>query len=161
MTAAADRHLLFGLLALENGLIDQVQLVAAFQTGIRDQARSLPDHLQARGDLSANKRALLDALAEVHLERARRRRRDEPGRRSGQPLRSAGLAGLGEPEIEATLARVGGTTMARPPKWTMTPTAPALWRSAGRPALASGSARCAFMPAGGLGEVFVALLAAS
>ena len=31
MTAAADRHLLFGLLALQNGLIDQVQLVAAFQ----------------------------------------------------------------------------------------------------------------------------------
>ena len=27
--AAADRNLLFGLLALQNGLIDQVQLVAA------------------------------------------------------------------------------------------------------------------------------------
>ena len=30
MAAAADRHLLFGLLALQNGLIDQAQLVAAF-----------------------------------------------------------------------------------------------------------------------------------
>jgi hypothetical protein len=28
MTAAADRHLLFGLLALQNGLINQAQLVA-------------------------------------------------------------------------------------------------------------------------------------
>ena len=28
---AADRDLLFGLLALQNGLIDQVQLVAGFQ----------------------------------------------------------------------------------------------------------------------------------
>ncbi len=27
MTAAADRHLLFGLLALQNGLIDQGQLM--------------------------------------------------------------------------------------------------------------------------------------
>ena len=31
MPAAADRQLLFGLLALQNGLISQVQLVAAFQ----------------------------------------------------------------------------------------------------------------------------------
>jgi hypothetical protein len=31
MTAAADRHLLFGLLALQNGLIDQGQLMLAFQ----------------------------------------------------------------------------------------------------------------------------------
>ena len=49
MTAAADRHLLFGLLALQNGRIDQVQLVAAFQAWTRDKARSLADHLEARG----------------------------------------------------------------------------------------------------------------
>jgi hypothetical protein len=41
---AADRHLLFGLLALQNGLIDQGQLVAAFQAWTRDKARSLPDY---------------------------------------------------------------------------------------------------------------------
>ena len=68
MTAHADRHLLFGLLALQNGLIDQGQLMLAFQAWTRDKARSLADHLQARGDLTAAKRALLDALAEVHLE---------------------------------------------------------------------------------------------
>jgi eukaryotic-like serine/threonine-protein kinase len=38
MTAAADRHLLFGLLALQNGLIDQGQLVAAFQAWTRDSS---------------------------------------------------------------------------------------------------------------------------
>ena len=68
MTAAADRHLLFGLLALQNGLIDQVQLVAAFQAWTRDKSRSLADHLEARGDLTGAKRALLEALADVHLE---------------------------------------------------------------------------------------------
>ena len=31
MNAAADRHLLFGLLALQNGIINQSQFVAAFQ----------------------------------------------------------------------------------------------------------------------------------
>ena len=68
MTTAADRHLLFGLLALQNGLIDQGQLVAAFQAWTRDKSKSLADHLEARGDLTAAKRALLDALAEIHLE---------------------------------------------------------------------------------------------
>jgi hypothetical protein len=37
MTAAADRHLLFGLLALHYGLIDQDALVAAFQAWTRDK----------------------------------------------------------------------------------------------------------------------------
>ena len=54
MTAAADRDLLFGLLALQNGLIDQGQLVAAFQAWTRDKARPLADHLVARGDLDAD-----------------------------------------------------------------------------------------------------------
>ena len=57
----ADRHLLFGLLALQNGLIDQVQLIAAFQAWTRDKSRSLADHLESRGDLTSAKRALLEA----------------------------------------------------------------------------------------------------
>jgi hypothetical protein len=60
MTAAADRHLLFGLLALQNGLIDQVQLVAAFQAWTGDKARSLADPLVARDDLDAGARAGLE-----------------------------------------------------------------------------------------------------
>src|SRR5438132_149351 len=48
---AADRDLLFGLLALQNGLIDQVELVAAYQAWTRDKARPLAEHLAARGDL--------------------------------------------------------------------------------------------------------------
>jgi hypothetical protein len=68
VTVAAERHLLFGLLALQNGLIDQGQLMLAFQALTRDKSKSLGDHLEARGDLTAAKRALLDALAEVHLE---------------------------------------------------------------------------------------------
>ncbi len=39
--AAADRNLLFGLLALQNGLIDQGALVAAFQAWTRDKAASI------------------------------------------------------------------------------------------------------------------------
>ena len=39
---AADRDLLFGLLALQNGLIDQGQLVAAFQAWTRDKRGRWP-----------------------------------------------------------------------------------------------------------------------
>ena len=42
---AAERNLLFGLLALQNGIINQVQLVAAFQAWSLDRSRSLADHL--------------------------------------------------------------------------------------------------------------------
>ena len=55
--AVADRNLLFGLLALQNGLIDQVQLVAAFQAWTLDKARTLADHLVGRGDLDADGRS--------------------------------------------------------------------------------------------------------
>src|SRR5271155_2864863 len=65
MTAAADRHLLFGLLALQNGLINQGALLAAFQAWTLDKSRSLADHMQARGDLTGPKRAALEALAAV------------------------------------------------------------------------------------------------
>ena len=52
MTAATDRHLLFGLFALQNGLIDQGALVVACQAWTRDKSKSLADHLEARGDLT-------------------------------------------------------------------------------------------------------------
>jgi eukaryotic-like serine/threonine-protein kinase len=69
MTAAADRHLLFGLLALQNGLIDQGALVAAFQAWTRDKARSLADQLVARGDLDADARAGLEAIVALHVKK--------------------------------------------------------------------------------------------
>jgi hypothetical protein len=49
-----SRHLLFGLLALQNGLIDQRALVAAFQAWTRDKSKSLADQLVVRGDLDAD-----------------------------------------------------------------------------------------------------------
>ena len=69
MTAAADRHLLFGLLALQNGLINQGQLLAAFQAWTLDKSKSLADHLEAGGELAGARRAALEVLADAHLER--------------------------------------------------------------------------------------------
>jgi serine/threonine-protein kinase len=66
---AAERHLLFGLLALQIGIINQGQLVAAFQAWTLDRSRSLADHLVERGDLDDEDRAAVDALAARHLKR--------------------------------------------------------------------------------------------
>ena len=71
MTAlASDRNLLFGLLALQNGLINQGQLVAAFQAWTLDKARALADHLVGRGDLDADDRSVVDALVAHHLKKS-------------------------------------------------------------------------------------------
>ena len=59
MAADTDRHLLFGLLALQNGLIQQAQLVAAFHAWTRDKARPLADHLVALGYLTPEQRPVL------------------------------------------------------------------------------------------------------
>ncbi len=106
MTAVADRHLLFGLLALQNGLINQGQLVAAFQAWTLDKSRSLADNLEARGDLTSAKRGLVEAMVNVHLE--------EHGGDVERSLTTASvgssmhqtLADLGDRDIEATLSHV-------------------------------------------------------
>jgi serine/threonine-protein kinase len=103
---AADRDLLFGLLALQNGMIRQTQLVAAFHAWTCNKSRSLADHLLDRGDLDADDRGAVEALVARHLK--------HHGGGLDQSLAAVpasravrvSLAALGEPEIEATLARV-------------------------------------------------------
>ena len=84
--SAADRNLLFGLLALQNGLIDQDQLVAAFQAWTRDKGRPLADHLVDRGDLDADQRAVVEAMVGLHLKKHGGEHREEPGRHPRRPL---------------------------------------------------------------------------
>ncbi len=112
MTAAAQRHLLFGLLALQNGMINQGQLVAAFQAWTLDKSRSLADHLEARGDLTGARRALLEGLAEVHLETHGGDVEKSLGSISTARDTRERLAAIGDPEIEATLAHVQGAVYA-------------------------------------------------
>jgi serine/threonine-protein kinase len=157
MTAAVDRHLLFGLLALQNGLIDQVQLVAAFQAWTRDKARSLAEQLVARGDLDAEDRSAVDALVARHIKKhggdVEKSLAAVPANHSTR----ASLAALGEPEIEATLARVArnhngpATEADDDPDRTATLSVGAATSDGQRFRLLRPHAR------GGLGEVFVAL----
>ncbi len=66
---AADRNLLFGLLALQNGLIDQAQLAGAFQAWTLDRTRGLSGHLIARGDLDTEQAAGVDVIVALHLKK--------------------------------------------------------------------------------------------
>ena len=66
---AADHHLLFGLLALQTGLIDQAALFAAFHAWTQHKARTLADQLVALGYLDAAHRPLLEGLAAAHIAR--------------------------------------------------------------------------------------------
>jgi serine/threonine protein kinase/tetratricopeptide (TPR) repeat protein len=106
-TVSAERNLLFGLLALQNGLIDQVQLIAAFQAWTRDKSQLLADYLEGRGDLSSARRALVEALAEVHVEvHGGDVERSLAAVPVGKSTRES-LARLGEPEIETSLGHLG------------------------------------------------------
>ncbi len=65
----ADRNLLFGLLALQNGLIDQDQLVSAFRACSRDKGPQIADYLVDRGDLDAEQRGVIEAMVGLHLKK--------------------------------------------------------------------------------------------
>ncbi|MFO0958443.1 MAG: hypothetical protein U0800_13600 [Isosphaeraceae bacterium] len=104
---AADRDLLFGLIALQSGLIDQGKLVAAFQAWTLDKSRPIAEQLVSRGDLEPDDRAAVDALVARHLKK-----------HGGDVERSLGavpvgrttrerLASLADPDLDATLAHVG------------------------------------------------------
>ena len=67
--ADANRDLLFGLIALQNGMIDQSQLVAAFQAWTLEKDRPLAEHLVGRGDLEADQRAIIEAMVGLHLKK--------------------------------------------------------------------------------------------
>jgi tRNA A-37 threonylcarbamoyl transferase component Bud32 len=103
---AADRNLLFGLLALQNGLINQVQLVAAFQAWTLDKARALADHLVGRGDLDADQRAGVEAMVGLHLKKhGGNAEKSLAAIPAGRSTRES-LAQLDDPDIEGTLAHV-------------------------------------------------------
>jgi serine/threonine-protein kinase len=109
MAAAVDRHLLFGLLALQNGLIDQAQLVAAFHGWTRDKSRGLAEHLVALGHLEAAHQPLLEGLAAAHLARHQGDvEKSLAAIPAGLSTREI-LARVDDPEIGASLAQVGST----------------------------------------------------
>jgi serine/threonine-protein kinase len=105
--ADAPHDLLFGLLALQNGMVNQLQLVAAFGAWTLDKDRPMADVLVGQGALSEPRRALLEALVAEHLAM----HGGDPAKSlaslpAGRSTRES-LARLGDPEIDATLNHLG------------------------------------------------------
>jgi serine/threonine protein kinase/tetratricopeptide (TPR) repeat protein len=103
----APRDLLFGLLALQNGMVTRDQLVAAFGAWTAAPEKPLSDLLAGLGALRPEHRPLLDALVGAHLKL----HGDDPERslaalELNRSTRES-LAAVGGSEVQATLAHVG------------------------------------------------------
>ena len=152
MSAAADRHLLFGLLALQNGLIQQD--AARCRVSCLDAATShdrLADHLVAPRRPRRRERSVVEALAALHVQAhgddVERSLAAVPAGKSDP--REPGAARRPGRRGDPRPRRLGtGTTRPRTP----TPTEPAATPSARPPPTASGSASCGRTPGAGSGR---------
>src|SRR5262249_31545732 len=108
----ADRNLLFGLLALQHGLIDQDQLLAAFRNCTRDKSKPLANMLVGRGDLDDDDRAAVEVLVARHIKKHGDIERSLAAVPTGRSTR-AQLAALGDPQIEASLVHVASGSTER------------------------------------------------
>ncbi len=102
-----SRDLLFGMLALQGGLIDETQLVRAFQSWTKDRDCPLGEHLLARGDLNAEQFAAVEAMLALHLKK----HADETQQSLAAipALRStiASLTSVADRALDASLTHVG------------------------------------------------------
>lgn len=108
----SNHDLIIGLLALQNGLIDSSALVAAFHAWTRDKRRPIAEILVERGAIDAAERALLEGLASKHLERHGGDLDKSVAALGIGGMARDGLAKIEDPDIEASLARIGPVTSA-------------------------------------------------
>jgi hypothetical protein len=104
---AVERNLLFGLLALQNGLIDQAALVAAFQAWTRRKDRPLAEHLTVLGFLDADGRLAVEAMAAFHLKTHGGDVGESLASLPANPSIRESLAGIADPDLLGTLVLVG------------------------------------------------------
>ena len=94
-----DQDLLFGILALQSSLIEQPDLIAAFQCWSKERSRSLARILVERGALTEDDRSMLNSLVRRHLEKRERR----PGA-TRPPPRPRGFSMTASAAVRARIA---------------------------------------------------------
>jgi eukaryotic-like serine/threonine-protein kinase len=102
-----SRDLLFGLLALQTGLIDQGSLFAAFNAWTRDKMQPLADHLFALGHFDNARRVAVEAIVAVHLQSMEGDIEKSLAALQVNRATRESLAQAAGPDLEATLGRVG------------------------------------------------------
>ncbi len=147
--SAADRNLLFGILALQMDFVSRDALIAAIHAWVMAKSKSLGDILLAQKALGQDEHGLLEALVQKHLQR-----HDNDTEKSLAAVSSLGsvrenLRQIADPDVEASLTRIPASGPADRYQ-TQAP-------SAGTPTAAGLRFRVLRPHArGGLGEVFVA-----
>jgi eukaryotic-like serine/threonine-protein kinase len=112
VSPAADRNLLFGILALQMEFVTRDALIAAMHAWVLAKQRPLGDLLQERGALSPSQRQALDLIASEHLKA-----------HGGDPQRSLAamalpstliedLESVADAEVEASMASTGLSSLA-------------------------------------------------
>src|SRR5262249_20203866 len=101
-----DDDLLFGILALQSGFIDQPALIAAFHLWTQDKARPLAQILQDRGDLAPPRRTLLQALVEEPVAQHGGRAVQSLAALSSTREVEAALRSIGDEALSASLAHI-------------------------------------------------------
>src|SRR5262245_34432846 len=103
---AADRNLLFGILALQMDFISRDALIAAMHAWVLEKAKPLGQILLEKGSLAEDEHALLEALVAKHLAK-----HDHDAARSLAALSSLGsarqeLEQIADADLHASLAQV-------------------------------------------------------
>ena len=105
---AADRNLLFGIVALQMDFITRDQLIAAMNAWVLDKRKPLGKVLSEQEALSAEDHEAIESLVRRHLLR-----HDNDPERSLAALSSIGqrlrddLGHISDPEVQASLPYVG------------------------------------------------------
>jgi eukaryotic-like serine/threonine-protein kinase len=106
------RDLLFGLLALQVGLINQEQLLAAFGLWSRNKGKALAEILIERGVIDAESRSLLSGMAEKQLKLHGGDAEKSLAAVAVGPSTREKLAALGDSDLTDSVAFVGSPTPA-------------------------------------------------
>jgi serine/threonine protein kinase len=145
------RDLLFGLLALQIGLIDQEKLIGAFSAWSRAKGKALAEILIERGSIDEESRALLAGMAEKQLKlHGGDTEKSLAALAAGASTRER-LTALGHAELSMVLPLVGSTTEVDDPFRTASHAIGTLTSEGQRFRILRPHAK------GGLGAVFVAL----
>src|SRR4051794_40863874 len=104
----ADRNLLYGVLALQMDFVSRDALVRGMNAWVLQKQRSLGEVLLEQGDLRPDLHQLLEVMVHKHLEV----HHNDP-QQSLASVRTTGWAAqdlerLGDADVQASLARVGG-----------------------------------------------------
>ena len=156
--ATVDRNLLFGLLALQNGIISQDALVAAFEVWQLNKSRLLDEILVAQGAMSPERQSQLQQMQAGRIEIHRQDPAHSLAAVSSANSAGQALLDIGDVDLEASLQRALESEPTFDPlsthvnhHWTASSSSPSVQTSVLRYRRLRPHAK------GGLGEVSVAL----